>query len=226
MRLGYTAEETAEYFQSRLATLGATKGRRVLVVECSQEAIDHITETLARELEVEAEGVLIQELEENPEQAPQMLKDKDLVICGMNHMEEFNKVVPGCAVEVLAVMLKPHMRVVNELLRLPAGSTVGFTCASQRGTENLRVPFAGGASLTKIWAGLNNPKGLKKMLDQCEVVFATDYVYARVCAMVGQKKRVIRISLSIDTDNVELIREHLAWPKGRLSNGAEGEEEK
>ena len=227
MRLGYTAEETADYFQSRLAPLGATKGRRILVVECSQEAIDHITDRLTRDLEVEAEGVVIQDLEKNPEQAPQMLREKDLVVCGMNHVEEFKRVVPGCDVEVLAVMLKPHMRVVNELLRLPAGSTVGFTCASQRGTETLRVPFAGGSSLTKIWAGLNNPKGLKKMLDQCDVVFATEYVYDRVREMVGQKKRVIRVSIHVDADNVELIREHFAWRDGRLSKGAnKGAEEK
>jgi GntR family transcriptional regulator len=225
-RLGYTAEETAEYFQSRLAALGATKGRRVLVVECSREAVDDITERLTRELEVEAEGVVIQDQEKNPEQVRQMLREKDLVVCGMNHVEEFKRVVPGCEVEVLAVMLKPHMRVVNELLRLPAGSTVGFTCASQRGTETLRVPFAGGSSLTKIWAGLDNPEGLRKMLDQCDVVFATEYVYDRVREMVGQNKRVIRVSINVDADNVELIREHFAWREGRFSKGArrEGEE--
>jgi DNA-binding transcriptional regulator YhcF (GntR family) len=219
-RLGYTAEETVEYFQSRLATLGSTKGRRVLVVECSREAVDDITARLVRDLEVEAQGVVIQDLEENAELAPQNLREKDLVVCGMNHVEEFKRVVPDCEVEVLAVMLKPHMRVVNELLHLPAGSTVGFTCASQRGTETLRVPFSGGSSLKKIWAGFDNPEGLKKMLDQCDVVFATEYVYDRIREMAGQKKRVIRVSINVDEDNVELIREHFAWWEGRLSKGA------
>jgi hypothetical protein len=138
----------------------------------------------------------------------------------MNHVEEFKRVVPGCGVEVVAVMLKPHMRVVNELLRLPAGSTVGFTCASQRGTETLRIPFAGGSSLTKIWAGLDNPEGLEKMLGQCDVVFATEYVYDRVCEMAGQKKRVIPVSINVDQDNIDLIREHFAWKEDRLSKGA------
>ena len=127
----------------------------------------------------------------------------------------------------MAVMLKPHMRVVNELLRLPAGSTVGFTCASQRGTETLRVPFAGGSSLTKIWAGLDNPEGLEKMLDPCDVVFATEYAYDRVRERVGEKKRVIRVSIDVDADNDELIREQLAWREGRLSKGThKGEEQK
>jgi|GEM_PF-950017 len=230
--LGYTAEETAEYFQSRLAILGSAKGRQVLVVECSREAVDDITERLTRDLEVEAEGVAIQDLEKNPELAHRMLRGKDLVVCGMNHVEEFKRVVADCEVDVLAVMLKPHMRVVNELLRLSAGSTVGFTCASQRGTETLRVPFAGGSSLTKIWAGLDNPEGLEKMLDECEVVFATDYVYDRIREMAGRKKRVIRVSIHVDEDNIELIREHFAWREGRLSGGTgngvrtrEGEEE-
>jgi hypothetical protein len=191
----------------------------VLVVECSREAVDDIAERLARALEVEAEGVVIQDLEKDPELARRILREKDLVVCGMNHVEEFRKVAPDCEVEVLAVMLKPHMRVVNELLRLPAGSTVGFTCASQRGTETLRVPFAGGSSLTKIWAGLDNPEGLEKMLDACDVVFATDYVYDRIREMAGREKRVIRVSIHVDEDNIELIREHFAWREGRLSEG-------
>jgi DNA-binding transcriptional regulator YhcF (GntR family) len=224
--LGYTAEETAEYFQNRLSALGATKGRRVLVVECSREAVDDIAERLTRDLGVEAEGVVIQDLEKNPEQAHQTLRDKDLVVCGINHLEEFKRVVPDCEVEVLVVMLKPHMRIVNELLRLPAGSTVGFTCASQRGTETLRVPFAGGSSLTKIWAGLDNPEGLEKMLDQCDVVFATEYVYERIRKMAGQNKQVIRVSINIDEDNIELIRDHFAWREGRLSKGTRRGEEK
>ncbi len=219
IRLGYTAEETAEYFQSRLAALGSTRGRRVLVVECSREAIDDISETLARELEVEAEGAVIQELERDPEAALELLEGKDLVVCGMNHVEELKRAVPVCDVEVLAVMLKPHMRVVNELLRLPKGSTVGFTCASQRGTENLQIPFGGGSTLTKIWAGYDNTRGLRKMIDQCDVVFATNYVYDRVRKMVGRKKRVIQVSINVDADNIELIREHLAWRDAGLSKG-------
>ena len=64
------------------------------------------------------------------------------------------------------------------------------------------------------------------MLDQCDVVFATEYVYDRVREMVGQNKRVIRVSINVDADNVELIREHFAWREGRFSKGArrEGEE--
>jgi len=84
----------------------------------------------------------------------------------------------------------------------------------------LRVPFTDGSSLTKIWAGLDNPEGLEKMLDQCDVVFATEYVHDRVREMAGQNERVIRVSINVDKDNIELIREHFAWREGRLMKGA------
>ena len=73
--------------------------------------------------------------------------------------------------------------------------------------------------MTKIWAGFDNTRALRKMIDQCDVVFATEYVYDRVREMAGETKRVIRVSINVDADNVELIREHFAWREGRLSNG-------
>jgi hypothetical protein len=57
------------------------------------------------------------------------------------------------------------------------------------------------------------------MLDPCDVVFATEYVYDRIREMVGQEKRLPRVSISVDEDNIEMIREHFAWREGRLSRG-------
>ncbi len=111
----------------------------------------------------------------------------------------------------MAVLLKPDVRIMNELLQLKPETHVGFACANQRSTETFYRSsfFSGGSALTRIWAGLDNSAKLKKMLDRCSVIFATNYVYERIHKMADSKSRVIRVDLTIDPANIELVRERL-----------------
>lgn len=210
--LGFGSEQLTDFFLTRLSTYFASpKGRCILVVDCNHEAMEDISNTLKKELEVETESVLIQTLEKNPNKAPDYLKGKDLVVCGFNHAEEFRRAIPQTSVDMVAVLLKPDVRIMNELLQLHPETHVGFACANQRSTETFYKSsfFSGGSTLTRIWAGLDNSVKLKKMLDQCSVIFATNYVYERIRKMTGSKSRTIRVDLTIDPANIELVRERL-----------------
>lgn len=210
--LGFSTEQITDFFLTRLSIYSSSpEGRCILVVDCNHEAMEDISNTLKRELGVETESVLIQTLEEKPDKASDYLKGKDLVVCGFNHAEEFRRVVPQSSVDMVAVLLKPDVRIMNELLQLNPEIHVGFACANQRSTETFYKSsfFSGGSALTRIWAGLDNSAKLKKMLDRCSVIFATNYVYERIHKMTGPKSRIIKVDLTIDPANIELVRERL-----------------
>lgn len=209
---GFSQQQITDIWLHRLTTYFAgTEGRLVLVIECNQEALDEISEVLRKELSVQTRGLLMEDLESAPHLAAEHLSGVDLVVCGFNHVEEFKRVVPVSSVEVVAVVLRTEVRIMHELMRLPAGTAVGFTCVSQRSTESFykEAIFSGGSSLIKIWAGLDNDSELLKMLEKCQVIFASAYVYDRVLEMVGEHQRVIRVDLGIDRANIDLIRERL-----------------
>lgn len=210
---GYTPDQITDFLLDRLTTtFGGSQGKRVLVVECNQEALEDIAGTLQRELGVVTSGVLVQDLEADPAAAAEHFADVDLIVCGFNHVEELRHAIPDCPLDVVPVILKPHIRIMSEIMRLPKGTRVGFCCSNQRSTETFfrALSFSGGSSLITICAGLENAQKLKEMLADCEVVFATGYVHERVAQMVSPDKRVIRVDLSVDDGNIQLVREALS----------------
>lgn len=209
---GFSPEQITEFCLHRLTTCFAgAQGRRVLIVECNQETLDEIADVLRRELSVETSGLLIQDLEARPALVAQCCSDVDLIVCGFNHLEELKKLVPDCSREMVAVVLKTEVRIMNELMRLPAGTVVGFTCVSQRSTESFyrEAIFSTGSSLIKIVAGLDNDLELQRMLSKCQVIFASGFVYDRIRGMASEGQRVIKVDLGIDPANIDLIKERL-----------------
>jgi DNA-binding transcriptional regulator YhcF (GntR family) len=209
---GYGREQISEFLLTYVAThLASPHGGAVLVVECNRETLDDIRAVIERELAVETKGVLIQEIEERPARMDELIPGVDLIVSGFNHVEEIGRAVPDMPVEVVAVMLKPDIRIINELFKLPPGTRVGFTCANQRSTETFYKSsiFSGGSSLTRIWAGMDNPARVREMLDRCDVVFATHYVADRIRELAGPKQRVIEVEVSIDASSISYIKERL-----------------
>ena len=171
---GFSPEQITDFVLHRVITyFPGTEGRRVLVVECNQEALDHISTTLRKSLLVKTTSVLIQDLESDPSLLTRLFTDIDLIVCGMNHVEELRKIFPESPVEVAGLLLKPEIRIINELMRLPPGSSVGFTCATQRSTETFyrEAILSRGSTLIKIWAGLDQGPELKRLLEKCSVIF-------------------------------------------------------
>ncbi len=211
--LGLSLDEIADRFIARLMARSIDLAeRRVLVVECNHEALSQISTAVKEQVGAEVYGALIQDLEAHPGRVAKLTANKDLVVCGFNHLKELRRLAGDLPIEVLGVMFKPEVRIINELVRLPAGTRVGFTCVNQRSTETFfnEVALAGGGSLVRIMAGQDRPEELKAMIESCDVIFATNYVYDRVRELAGPGKRLVKVALSIDPANIDLIRERLA----------------
>lgn len=210
--LGFSASHIRQYFLDRLSTPDShLRERRILVVDCNDEAIEEMAAAIHAEMTVGIERARIQELESDPQKAYQTLQGIDLVVAGFNHVEEFHRALPACPVEVVGVVLKPDVKLMNELLRLPAGTHVGFSCVNQRSTETVHrsLPVGKRSSLSLMCAGLDHPERVREMAAQCDVIFATEYVYDAVAEMMSPDQRLVKICISIDPANVELIKERL-----------------
>jgi len=222
LNLGYSESEIADFFLNQLTIhSGKTPPQNILVVDCNHEVIDHICRWLEGEFQVRTQGVLIQELEQNAAGARDMLIGKDLIICGFNHVQEFHHAVPENDREMLAVLFTVDVKALNVILNLPKGTVVGYVCANQRSTETFYNSsyFSGDKELRRILAGLDNPEGLSRVLDQCELIFATIFIFDRVCELARKNQKVIRVGIDLDQSSMALIRLKLGRRKLSRKSG-------
>ncbi len=208
----------ADYFMTRAMALSDDiKDSKILVVDCNYDVIEQISETIKKALGVKTEGRLIQEIESDPETSEKLIAEKDLVVCGFNHFEELRRALPSIEKDVVAVVLNPDIQIIKEVMKIPAGSTVGYCCANQRSTETAfrKEIFSGGREVKRIFVGAERVDELKEMLKKCSTVFATSYVYDKIKKMIPRKTRLVCVTFLIDPKNIELINETLIELKTR-----------
>ncbi len=215
--LGYGSDEIADGLLTLLATAGRGRRGRVLVVECQHETANAIARALERELGVDVETVLIQDLEAAPDLAPAQIAGNDVVVCGVNHVREVRAVAPGCDTEVVGVMLVSDVWLANEIARLPEGTRVGVTCVNDRAADSLSktVRIGRDATLTKTWAGADDPAGLRRLVENCDVVFASEFAYDRARSVASPSQRVVRVAVGVTEASLDLVRERLHEAKNR-----------
>lgn len=209
---GFSQEETADFMLGLAqARLNPEAGARVLIVECNREGLEHLANTLTRELPIEVKKALIQDLEQDPELSAELLEWAELAVCGFNHVRELRTIAPEWKGEVVGIMLKPDLRILNQVLNLRAGTWAGFVCVNQRATETLYKEnvFASSTGLIRILAGLDRPREVIELLERCEKVYASSYAYDRVRQLAGPDKEIIRVELTIDPADVTVVKEKI-----------------
>jgi hypothetical protein len=214
--MGYDRDQVEELFLSRLAYRPMKSGEhRILVVECNRETGEHLAKCLKQELKLSARVMLIQEIEKNPAHTQRLLKEFDLVVCGFNHLEEFRTAVPESPIEAVGVLMRPDWQALEILKTLPPGSAVGLTCANHRSTETLfkEVIYETGSSFKKIWVGMDDPDGVREMLEECRVVMASNYVYDRIKSIANPHTKVLMVELKPEQTGIAMVRSYLEIDK-------------
>jgi DNA-binding transcriptional regulator YhcF (GntR family) len=212
IKLGFSISEVMEHFLVRLSTFPVeTMDKRLVVVDCNDGVINYLSNRILQECGVRATGVLIQDIESDPESAARLFKDTDLIVCGFNHFEELQNAMPLVDIEIIAVLLQVDVRVINTLTQLPEGAKIGCVCENQRSTNTLYNSsyFSGGRGLKRILVGSDNSKELEKLVRECDTIFATNFIFDRVKKMCHPDRKLIRVEIGIDSLNLDLIKEKL-----------------
>lgn len=210
--LGFSNEEITDQFFTALAAQASSTQKTILMVWCNPITVDEVGEALAAELGVHIKSLLVDEVVARPEKAEACLAESDLVVTSLNYIDVILPLAEKQGVEVTGIILTPVGRVLNEIVKLDAGTTVGFACVNNLAAESSckGVHLSGQISLKTIWAGADDAERFKKMIADCDVIFATHHVYDQaVAAANGSDKQVIRLDVSITNTNIQLIRERL-----------------
>lgn len=211
-RCGCSEEQLLDELVAAMAVRASDNvQKRVLVVDCSIEAIDYVRSRIETEVGAGTEGMLIQDVEENPAAARALIRSVDLIVCGLSYMEDLRAAIPDCETSVLGVMLRPDIRVVRELLRLRPGTTAGYCCANQRSAETIYRSslFDHGVELRRIIVGLDDSARARTLLEPCSVIFVTGPTAYRLEPILRADQRVVKVDIELEPGSIDLIKEML-----------------
>jgi DNA-binding transcriptional regulator YhcF (GntR family) len=210
--MGFSEEQLLDELIAAMATSSRDSSeKRVLVVDCSIEAVDFMRSRIEAEIGAVTSGMLIQDVEADPEEALARARDADLIVCGLSYLEDLRAAIPGCTTSVLGVMLRPDIRVVRELLRLAPGSTAGYCCSNQRSAETLYRSslFDHGVELRRVIVGLDDSERARTLLEPCSVIFVTSPNVQRLTPILRSDQRVVKVDIDLEPGGIDLIREML-----------------
>ncbi|HCY84939.1 MAG TPA: hypothetical protein DHV36_07360 [Desulfobacteraceae bacterium] len=209
--LGFTNEQITDQFFSALAARKPAPPKTILLVWCNPLTIADVGKTLADRLNVKIRSLLVEEIEQFPGLAKEALSGVDLVVTSINYLAVIQPHADEQGIEVTGIILTPMGKFLNEIARIPKGTTVGFVCVNNMAAKSTckAVHLSGRVSLNTIWAGADDSPRLKDMVSHCDVIFATHYVYDQVRKLSRKDQKVINLNVSLTDENLEIIRERL-----------------
>lgn len=205
----FTSESITNFFISGLLEKSSNtiKGGNVILIDCNYEVLETLDEKIKTRCDIESHLMLIQDIEKFPAKFLKRVKEYDLIVCGMNHMEELKTAAPDLPVETVGFLIKTDFHIMNQIMQLPAGTSVGYCCITKKSAMAFfkTILLSSGSSLNRIHAGINDTKGIQSMLETCNIIFATHYVHDTLVKNFPTKKKVFRVDLDIDPGNLEFI---------------------
>ena len=209
IQLDFSAESITDYFITGLLekSKDTRNGGKIILIDCNYEVLETLDEKIKARCDIDSHFMLIQDIEKFPGKFIKRAKEYDLIICGMNHMEELKIAVPDLPVETIGFMIKTNFQIMNQIMQLPAGTSAGYCCISKKSSKAFfkTTLFTSGSSLNRIHVGIDDIKGIGAMLKTCDIIFATNYVYDTLVENFPTKKKICQVDLDIDPGNLDFI---------------------
>ena len=206
-RSGYSADEVASAVFA-VATQRKHPGPlvNILFVECTAADAQRAAERIADTFDglAEADGVLIDRMNERLDRF-----HYDLVATSTFHADETIALVDGRA-PVIAMLAAPsYAELLDEVRALPAGSTVGLVCATERSTQNIAqwLRESGGEGVVLLTALQGDEHALDRADRTADLLLLTrEALEIGLAARFGRHERIREWTYDLDQAGLELLR--------------------
>lgn len=216
--LGMTADDVAVGVLSLAGVRpAAVQGAvAVLLVECSQEALDFYAKALEGHLPVRVEKVLPGAL------AAAVRRRRPAgrwaaAVTSFFHLPEVARRLEGTGVPVLAVLAGAHVETLQRLAQLPPGTRVGVASADHETAHNLEhsIVNAGLPNIALMGACPAEGAALGRLVRQVEVMVCSSPAAERVRGLVGAAAQVIIDDRALDKRAIEMLAGILVRENGQ-----------
>jgi len=190
---------------------------RAVAVECNQPDATYFAATFQKKLGIEAKGYVLDELPERLNE--DFIKQADVAITNISHLEDVKAILEPVGLNVLAVMAAPQLKLFMEISALPANTRIVLVCACKEWSERMRQNLinAGIQQLEIQNTGIDNHAELSQMMQQAEYVYASRVAIETVRKLAPPHIQVKEYFNEIDEAGLDMLRRYFEKLKNNRS---------
>jgi len=206
--LGMTADDLAVGVLSlaRVRPAPLRQTVKVLLVECSSEALDFFAQQLEAHLPIQVDKVLAEDL-------PAAVRRRKATDCwaaavtSFFHLPEVERLVGDRGVPIVPLLAKAHLETLRLLAQLPPGTRVGVVSADSETAHNLEhsIVSAGLPNIALVGACSTDGSTLGPLVREVEVIVCSTQAAERVRQLTDGTTQVIIDDRALDTRAIEML---------------------
>ncbi|HOB34460.1 MAG TPA: GntR family transcriptional regulator [Bacillota bacterium] len=167
----------------------------IVLIECNREQVEYFARELAHSVGVIIQPILLGELENDPDKYQNIIRQADIVITTLFHLQSVKEIVGPLGTEIIALALSPLLDSIVRIARLPDGAQVGIFCISSSFAEKMLSALRNAGINHLRFATFLGPAARETVLSQINSV---DYIIASP----GRKQELVNLT---DKDVIEFI---------------------
>lgn len=206
--LGMTADDVAVGVSSlaRVRPAPLRQPVQVLLVECSNEALDFFAKQIEAHLPVRADKVLPGDL---PAAVGQRKSAHRWVaaVTSFFHLPDVERCLGRKKVPIVPLLAKAHLETLRRLAQLPPGTRIGIVSEDAETTHNLEhsIVGAGLPNIVVVGACAVNRPNLKALVRRVEVVVCPTTCADRVRPLASAAIQIVIDDRALDPRAVEML---------------------
>ncbi len=179
----------------------------IVLIECNREQVEYFSRELAHSVGVIIQPILLGELETDPEKFLDMIRQADIVITTLFHLQSVKEIVGSCGTEIIALALSPLLDSIVRIARLPDDVQVGVFCISSNYADKMLSALrnAGINHLRyKTFLGPADRETLSRQIDSVDYIITSP---GRKQELVNlTRKGIIEFIFSPDQASIDLLK--------------------
>ncbi|MFH2059099.1 MAG: winged helix-turn-helix domain-containing protein [Pseudomonadota bacterium] len=209
MQSDFTHEDISNFFITGLLenSQQRLKGGKAIFIDCNYEVLKTLDKKIKQECDIDSHFMLIQDIEKMPEKFIKRAREYDFIFCGMNHLKELHDIAPGLTPQIMGFLIKTDVQLIHQIMALPEKTNIGYCCLTPKSAQAFfqNLVISKKTATSPIFSGISEKNTIKEMTTQCDIIFATHYVYNTLLKKYPDHKNIQKVDLVIDPDSLKFI---------------------
>ncbi|MGI6364503.1 MAG: GntR family transcriptional regulator [Bacillota bacterium] len=179
----------------------------IVLIECNREQVEYFARELAQSVGVIIQPILLGELETNPDKFLDMIRQADIVITTLFHLQSVKEIVGSLGTEIIALALSPLLDSIVRIARLPNGAKVGVFCISSSYADKMLAALRNAGIHHLRFSTFLGPADRETLLSQIDSVDHIITSPGRKQELVNlTRKDIIEFIFSPDQASIDLLK--------------------
>ncbi|HVJ50791.1 GntR family transcriptional regulator [Desulfitobacterium sp.] len=162
--------------------------------------------------------VLLSELKER--QGQERIKAMNMVVTGVNHLQEVKEALAGCERAILGISLQPKLDTMVRIAQLPVERDVALICESNLFAEKVRIALNGAGLFPKLMIRVKpQEEELQRLLPQCSATIIAPRMRKITEHCRPEQMELIEFRFEPDVGSINLLRSTLLELKSKNFSG-------